>query len=132
MKWHLGGQLARQVTNHSGDNELNVSFHQLSVETCCVTGDGMEGHLLMFPRQPIDAGRYDRNAKRIGSADAQLARRRIGQEVDVLNALAQIVEDRDTALLQSKTEGGRHDAASTAVNEAYAERTFQFCNRLGY
>jgi hypothetical protein len=48
-------------------------------------------------------GRYNGNAKRIGRADAQFPRCRIGQEVDVLNALAQVIEDRDTAFLEGKT-----------------------------
>jgi uncharacterized Fe-S cluster protein YjdI len=88
VEQHFGGKLVGQATNHSGDDKLDVSVNQLSVKTCRVTGNCVKGHMLVFSRQPIDAGRYKGNSKRIGRADAQLARCRIAQEVDVLNALA--------------------------------------------
>ena len=69
---------------------------------------------------------------RVGRADADLPGRRVGQEFDVLHALAQVVEDRDAALLQCEAVGRRHDAAPPAVDQSHAERVFELGNRLGY
>jgi hypothetical protein len=68
---------------------------------------------------------------RIRRADADLTLGRIGEEVDILHALAQIIEDRDAALGQRLAVGGRDDAAAAAIDQLDGERIFQLDDRLG-
>src|SRR5262249_47558439 len=69
---------------------------------------------------------------RVGGADTDLARRRVGKELDVLHALAQVVEDGDAAFLQGETIERRRNAAPAAIDQPHAERVLQLGDRLRY
>jgi len=52
----------------------------------------MKHHAWKTPREAIDDGRDEARAERGGAPDPHLARGRVGEELDVLDALAQLIE----------------------------------------
>src|SRR5262249_12554987 len=63
-------------------------------KACRVTGNDMKVNAFVFSRQPVDARRYDGNRDRLSRTNAYFPHCRVGKEVDVLNALAQVIKDR--------------------------------------
>ena len=55
----------------------------------------------VLPPQPLHHGEAEARQQRFGAADPQFSRRGVGQELDLVHACSQIVEDRDAALEQS-------------------------------
>src|SRR5262249_32994916 len=117
MQQYFSSKLVRQITGHSTSREFDIAFRQISVERLITAYDDMKEHAWIFPRQAIAHGRNDRHHDRIGRSNADLALGWIGEEIDVLHALPQIVEDRDAALRERQAVGRRHHATATAVDE---------------
>ncbi len=68
---------------------------------------------------------------RVGAAsNTRFPRRRVGEKLDVLHALAQLVENSYSAIEQRATILGRLDTLALAVEQAHAERVLQVGNRF--
>ena len=105
--------------------------HLVELERPRVAGDDMKEHAWILPDQSIDGRQDDGHGNRLGRSDAYFPGRWIGEEVDILDTLAQVVEDRDAAFAESETIGRRRNSAPAAVNKLYSERSLQFHHRLG-
>src|SRR5262249_12711328 len=127
----FGGKLVWHLTDHSTNSKLDVSFDQIFVEGRGVARDNMNGYLGMLAGETVNDGRHKRRCDRLGCPDANVAFGRIGEELDILEALTQIVEDCETAFCQRDPIGGRYDAAPPAINELCADGILQLQNRLG-
>ena len=78
----------------------------------------------------MDNSREDRGYHMIAPSHAYLSRGRIGEKRNVLNAPAQFVENRDSALDEGVTIGCGLDPLPAPVEQAHAKGIFQICNRL--
>ena len=63
------------------------------------------------------------------ASDPHFPSRRVGEKLDVLHALAQVVEYGRSAIEQRATVLGRLDPLAVAVEQAHAERMLQFRDR---
>jgi hypothetical protein len=68
----------------------------------------------------------------IGRRDAHFSRRRVGQELDLADALAELIEDGDAAPDERLAVNGGFNALPTAVEKSNAERVLQLADRLRY
>ena len=57
--------------------------------------------------------------------DPYFPSRRVGEKLDILESLAQVIEHGHAAIEQRATVLGRYDALPVAVQQAHAERMFQ-------
>src|SRR4029453_7886135 len=89
----------------------------------------MNGNPRILPRESIDSDQYGAGRHRLAGSDPQFPRRRIGKELNVLDALSQLVEDRDAAFDERAAIRRWLDAARAAIEQAYAEGVFQLGNR---
>ena len=81
--------------------------------------------------QPLHDRALQSGEQGLGAADAQFSRRRVGHELDLVDAGAQVVEDRDAAPQQGTAVRGRLDALRAAVEQAHAEHIFEIGHHLG-
>ena len=68
-------------------------------------------------------------ASKDGASDPHFASRRVGKKLDVLHALAQVIEYGCAAIEQRAAVFGRLDALAVAIEQAHAERMLQFRDR---
>ena len=83
-----------------------------------------------LPPEPLGNGRNKSRRHRLRTAKPQVANGRVGEALDVPDALAHLIEDRDPAFEQRLSVHGGPDAPRAAIEESHAERMFQFGNRL--
>src|SRR4051794_16754409 len=86
----------------------------------------------MLSPQPAEDGGEQAGNECLVASDANFANSRVGEEFDVPDALAQVVEDSDSAIKQRATVNGRLDALRAAIEENDPERALQICNGPGY
>jgi hypothetical protein len=60
-----------------------------------------------------------------GAADPQLSERRVGQEIDRLNATPQFIEHDRSAIDEGMAVSGRFDALRVAIEQTDTERVFE-------
>ena len=65
----------------------------------------------------------------MAASDPHFPSSRVGEKLDVLHALAQLIEDGGPAIEQRATVLGRLDPLAVAVEQAHAERMLQFRDR---
>ena len=92
---------------------------------CDVNGDSR-----VFPAQPVEHGRHHAHNDGIGRHDLHLADRRIGEELDFLHRLAELVEHGGAPVEQGAAIGRRLGAVAAAIKQADADRTFQIGDRF--
>src|SRR5262245_16670633 len=90
----------------------------------------MKNNAWISARKTINDGQNDPFSLGRAAADPQFSRFRIGEEVDILDALLELVEDGDATLEQCTAILSWLDALRTAVQKRDAERVFQVCNCL--
>lgn len=81
-------------------------------------------HARMLFREPLDH-LAEECQQRLRATDANFPRRRIGDELDVANALAELVERRVAARQQRLAVAGRNDALGGPVEQPDAERVLK-------
>src|SRR5262249_1213907 len=90
----------------------------------------MKDDARILPGKLIDDGRYQACGKdRIGS-NPQLPYRRVGEELDVLHGLLQLIERDETAIEKRARIDRGFDALRAAIKETHSERMFHVGNRL--
>src|SRR5262245_48944555 len=85
----------------------------------------------MSAGQLFDDGRYQAGRERFGASDAQLARRRIGEKVNLIYAPIDLVEDSHAALQECAAVERRLCPMLAAIQESHTEHLFQVSDRLG-
>ena len=78
----------------------------------------MKHHAWKTPREAIDDGRDEARAERGGAPDPHLARGRVGEELDVLDALPQLIEGSMAATEYGAPVFGEFDAVGISLQVA--------------
>ena len=92
----------------------------------------MNADTRILPREPVDGRGNDARANHDRRPDPHFARRRIGEEFDVLHGLLELIEGIETAVEQRAPVNGRLDPALTSIKQADPERIFQVGDGLRY
>ena len=101
-------------------------------------GDGdVKNDAGILPRQPIDHGENNSFGSSRGRSDPELARRRIGEKLDIPDSLIKFVDGGDAAFEQRAAILRGLDAVRTPVEKRYTEYLFGVSKRsrngrLGY
>jgi hypothetical protein len=92
-------------------------------------GHDVKNDAWIAPRQPINDGSEEAGGANQRIPNPHLPGRRVGEKLDVLHALAQFVEYGHAAIKQRATAISCFDPLAVALEQAYAERMFQFRDR---
>ena len=83
--------------------QLDIALTQLAMhERDAVGGNEMKGDPRILLGQAIDDGRHESCRHGLGAPEPQLPSVRIGQELELPDALAQLVEHGDAALRSAR------------------------------
>ena len=99
---------------------------------CCALGEigvDMNGDSRIFSVEPVEHRREHAHHDGVVRADPDFADRRIGQELDVLHRLAQVIEHGHSAIEQGATVLRRLDALAAAIEQSRADRVFEVRDR---
>src|SRR5262249_7349115 len=83
----------------------------------------------MAPGKPFDDAGNETRSERGSASNPHLSSRRVGEKLDVLHALAQVIEYGRSAIEQRATVLRRLDPLAVAVEQAHAEGMLQFRDR---
>src|SRR5579864_1409479 len=83
------------------------------------------------PGEPVDDAGNEARGEKGAASDPHFANRRIGEKLDALDALVQVVEYCCSAIEQSTAVLGWLDALRVTVKQLHAEDAFKFRNRSG-
>src|SRR5262245_45852178 len=92
-------------------------------------GEDLKDDARIGARKPIDDGGDKAFSARQCVPDLHLPGRRVGEKLDVLHTLAQVIERGHSAIEQRTTVLGRFDSSAMAFEQAYAERLLELRNR---
>jgi hypothetical protein len=81
------------------------------------------------PRKPIDDGGNEARGEMESAPDPHFSGLWVREKLDVLDALAQGIENSRSAVEQRATIPGRFNALAVAIEQANAERLLQFRDR---
>ena len=90
----------------------------------------MERQTRILSRETIDHRGHKPRSHCLRTANAQLAGVRFGQEVELLDALTQLIEHGDAALQQCMAIDGGLNAVRTAIDQAQPHGVLDVGNRL--
>src|SRR6266404_3608244 len=108
------------------DQEIDVTLAQFTAQWLQICGHEMKHDARIAPGEPIDDGRNEACGQNGGASDPHFPSRRIGEKLDVLHRLAQVIEYGHSAIEQGATVLGRLDALGVALKQSHANGTFQF------
>ncbi len=119
-----------QRLQYPGDQEIEIAFpklgawrvphlHELDLDTGIAAGE------------PIDDDGNEAPGQKMGASDPDLPRRGIGEKLDGLQALPEVIEDGHAAIEQRAAAFGRFHALAVAIEQAYPHSTLQFRDRFG-
>jgi hypothetical protein len=86
-------------------------------------------HARITQRQPVDDRGKEASGDRDQRREAHFTCRGIGEELDVLDASLELVENRNAPFDEGAAIGRRQDAPRTAIEEPNAERIFEIGDR---
>jgi len=90
------------------------------------------GNSRTLPSEPAENCGQQTGNEGFVTSDSDFTDRGIGQEFDILDALAQIVEYGHSTIKQCAAVLGGLDSLRTAVKKWNAQRALQVCNGLGH
>ena len=108
------------------DQEIDIALAQFTAQWLQICGHEMKYDARIAPRQPVDDGRNKARRQNGGASDPDFAGHGVGEKLDVLHRLAQVVECGHTAIEQGAAILGRRDALVVADEQSYPEGAFQF------
>ena len=119
MQQHLHGHIrGRRRTRQATDHEVDVMVAQMAIlQLRGLVLDDMEREPRILSGQSIDNGGKQARHHRLGTSDAQFARRGIGQRLQFVHAASQIIAQRDTASEQCPAIKRGLDAKTTALQK---------------
>src|SRR5262245_65163660 len=91
----------------------------------------MEHDARIAPGEPVDDAGNETRREKGAASNPHFSSRRVGEKLDVLHALVQVVEYGRSTIEQRSTVLGWLDALRVAVEQLHAKSMFQFCNRPG-
>src|SRR5437867_1989176 len=125
----IGNGLLRETAPAARDDKIDVTFqqrrqraevHVIDIEAC--------------PWKPLHEQFCDRRQNgrrnRFRAANPNLTGGVLGQELNLLNPLLELIKSRAAALEQDVAVDRRHNAARAAIQQAYAQGGFQVRNHL--
>src|SRR5262245_37078736 len=92
-------------------------------------GHKMKDDARIAPREPIDDCRYETGRTGQCVPNPHLPSRRVGEKLDVLHALTQLIEYSDSTIEQSTTVLSRLDTLALAIEQAHADGMLQLGDR---
>src|SRR5260370_40898635 len=104
---------------------IDLALARFALQARCVCLDDMKDDARILLQEAIEDGRGQSRRHRFGASDAQFPGRGVGQELDVLYALPQLIEDRTAAGEERAAIHGRLDALWASIEEAHPERVLQ-------
>src|SRR5215208_7213949 len=117
--------LIRKRTDSLRNQEVYVSVGQFTMQEFRVCGHEMKHDARMPSGKPVGNGGHKARGERGDASDPHLPRSGIGEKLDVLQALTQVVEDSRSTGEQRATELGRLDPLAVAVQQAHAKGMLQ-------
>src|SRR5262249_49525849 len=108
----------KRVGNRAGYSryrQLNIALGHVAVELQISPSDDVEYNTRIAAGEPIDHRKSRPRCRSIGATDPQLSGGRVGQELDVHDALSDLIEDRDATLDDRAAIMRRLNAAPAAV-----------------
>jgi hypothetical protein len=97
------------------NQEIDVALAQLTVQRLRLCGHKMKDDARISPAEPLDDGRNEARGHQGRASDPHFSSRRVGEELDVLQALPQVVEYRHAAIEQRAAVFGWLDALAMAI-----------------
>src|SRR5262245_24872436 len=122
--------IAAERLEDSTDHEVQVACRKLPIQHPSVASDDMKGHPWTLLREMIDHWRNDSGGQRLSSPNPHLAGGRIGEKVDVCNALSQFVEYSNAALDEGPSIGRGLHTLPRAVEQSHSKRMLEIGNHL--
>ena len=92
------------------------------MQCCCFAGHNVNDDAGMAAREPINDGRNEARGQKMVASDPHFSGRRVREELNVLHAFPQLVEDRDGSPEQRATVRRRLHAVSATIEKANADR----------
>jgi hypothetical protein len=112
------------------EQNVELAFAQAAVLLrACGHLHHIDGNSSMSRVQPIEHGREQPHNDGIVRADSDFTDRRIGQELDVLDRLAQVVEHGHSTIEQGATILGRLGTLTASIEQPHADGLFQLRDR---
>jgi hypothetical protein len=127
---YINGVLLTNRVCDSRDHQLHAARRELRVQRCRVARGDMKCDPRILPREAVNHGCDYGGSKRFGGSNSQFTCRRIGEEIEILNALPQFIEYRDSALDEGATMRRRFDTLARAFQETHPEHMFELGNQF--
>src|ERR1051325_9305513 len=118
----------REGAHSRRDSEVDAAIEKHGVERLHKSGREGKSDARMASREAIDDRGNEARGKRRDGANANFSTYGIGEKLDLVYCLAQIVEHRRPALEQGATVGGRLDTPRGAVEQGHSKRRLQVGN----
>jgi hypothetical protein len=112
-----------------GYHKFDFSLFQVAVERQHGSDRDIKHHAWMPLRKAVDDRQDWPTGRVLAASNAQLTRRWITEELDILDALSELIEDCKSALDDRVAILRRPDAARTAIEQADTEGVFEIGNR---
>jgi hypothetical protein len=113
----------------SRDQEIDVTFAKFTVHRFCKRGNEVKHDARIAPREPIDDRKAKARCQQGIASDSNFPSRRVGEKLDVLQALSQIIKYGYSTIEQRAPVLGWFHALTVAIEQAHAKRMLQFRNR---
>ena len=112
--------------------QIGIALAQVAKARGDIVLDDMEDDARTFAGEPIDDRRQKPAGERLRTGDPDLADRRIGQMLDLADALFQLVEGGAAAAQHGLAVGGRRYAMRTAIEQPRTKGVLQIGDGFGY
>jgi hypothetical protein len=112
--------------------KFNVTIAQLIMELNALVVRNVKNDARVLPRQPMDHRKYDTLRQGWAAADSHLTCGGVGEKLDILQSLINLIEGGDAAFEQSAAVLRRLNAPRAAVEQSNAERMFSVGDRSEY
>ena len=103
------------------DQEIDVTLTQFTVQCLHLFGHEMKHDARIAPGKPIDDGGNKARCQEGIAPNSHFPSRRVGEKLDVLHRLAQVIEHGHSTIEQRATVRGRLYALWAAVEQAHAD-----------
>src|SRR5262249_2599678 len=107
------------------------SAQLIKLAQCRISVDNVQVHLRILPKELLSNDREYPGDGDLRAPNAQLATVGVGQGLDLLYALAQLIENSHPAFEQSLAITRKFDTLRAAVKQPHAQTLLQIGDRLG-
>ena len=111
------------------DRQIHLAVQQGAIRGCRIGRQDLKGKAGISLTQAMDDARDESGSDCNRACDPELSSRGVGKELNIFNALSELIENRDAALQQGAAVRRGLDSMGAAVNQAHPKRVFEVCNR---